>query len=56
MPDRELNYMDENKNIHNEQEITPEERDQIERHEKLMADKLEFENQKAERWNFKENK
>lgn len=55
MPDRELNYQLD-PNVHNEQEITPEERAQIERHERELQDRLEFENQKAERWNFKENK
>lgn len=56
MPDRELNYREEKEKYHNDQELSPEEQDQIERHEKMMADKIEFENQKAERWNLKERK
>lgn len=55
MPDRELNYKP-NRNFHNEQEITPEERAQIEKYEKELYDKLEFENQKTERWNLEGTK
>ncbi len=55
MPDRELNYR-EDPNFHNEQEVTPKERAQIERYEKELHDKLELENQKEERWNLEEPK
>lgn len=55
MPDRELNFPHDPK-YHHKDLLSPEEQKQVEKYERELQDKIEFENQKAERWNFKENK
>lgn len=56
MPDRELNHIHDNDGMHNNELLSPEEINQIDNHERMMSDKIEFENQKLDKWNLEEPK